>query len=109
MVDDVIIDGTLANMAVEFVTYNPSFNTFILSTVKVTQNLSGSILPIVRCTAVKRNIYFTAKDKFRAVQEILYFVFIFFYLYKEIKDFVKEWRKVVREVSSLDSQCLGRG
>lgn len=35
MIEDRIIDASLANFAIEFVTYNPSYNFFTLSTITV--------------------------------------------------------------------------
>ena len=66
MIKDGILDETFASMAIEFVTYNPNYQNYVISTVTFQQSVSGLIFPITRCRAIRKRLYVSALDNFRA-------------------------------------------
>ena len=103
IINDKLIDATMGNMAIELVTYNINYHVFVISSVTFQQSVAGVIYPLTRSRAIRKNLYASSLDKFRACQELFYIGMILFYLFKEIQHFSRLWRKVVKEVSFRQS------
>ncbi|CDW82453.1 polycystic kidney disease 2-like 1 protein [Stylonychia lemnae] len=101
-INDRIIDETLAYLSIEFVTYNQAYHVYVLSTITFQQEVSGIIMPLVRCRTIRKNLYVTRLDQFRLSQELLYAILILFYLSVEIRDYIREWITVVKMVKQVN-------
>jgi hypothetical protein len=87
-VNDNLFNETLASAVFEYVTYNPNLNYYILTTITLQQSAAGLIIPLTRSRAMRKDLYTTSLDYFRAFLEIIYVIFVLYHLLTELRDFI---------------------
>lgn len=89
---------------IEIVTYNPNYKMIILTEVSFECPNSGIVTPSSSSRAIKMNHYdlaYSLEDRFRAVLEIIFVIFILIQDFKRLKTFSHIWRVTYFKVSHL--------
>ncbi|XP_013386314.1 uncharacterized protein LOC106155845 [Lingula anatina] len=79
------IDKYTRAVLIEFTCYNPGVNLFSINTMAVEFHQSGGIVTNYRFEPVRLLNYVGSAAAFQIACEIIYFIFIFFFIYKESK------------------------